>query len=398
MALTGETVRVALKKDYGSLVTEEQEAGFAVVELDDGQAAMTLPNGTHEITSGTVMQHARSLPYVLDAQRFARMPQQDRRAFLFGLMGLSAGGPAVRARLEARGCDAKKIEAIMPILRAGFAAACEDAKGRATAAKGAWRAVTSETYGAKKAICWTANKPDYDKTALNTARAQSAANDEAWEALIAAGAVPEAWRDGALRFRFPGRVFVGGWRPLPPSTAMPALLASPESAIAAEALALAAFERLSAWSLARTDPTRLPAPPRTSCALSYSVAGSRLAARGVPLPLAGSRAAGSPFVDPPMPLAVSRPRGSLLIDPPVPLAVWDPSAADPRCTTEARRSRPRARPTRRRHRTARRPKNRNRPEVPTGGPRPKRCANARSRTKASTCDNTEKPARTYAAS
>jgi hypothetical protein len=51
-------------------------------------------------------------------------------------------------------------------------------------------------------------------------------NDEAWEALIAAGAVPEAWRDGALRFRFPGRVFVGGWRPFPPSTAMPALLAS----------------------------------------------------------------------------------------------------------------------------------------------------------------------------
>ena len=186
MALTGETVRVALKKDYGSLVTEGQEAGFAVVELDDGQAAMTLPNGAHEITSGTVMQHARSLPYVLDAQRFARMSQQDRRAFLFGLMGLSADGPAVRARLEAKGCDAKKIEAIMPILRAGFAAACEDAKGKATAAKGAWRAVTGETYGAKKAVGWTANKPSYDKAALNTAKAQSAANDEAIEKASAA--------------------------------------------------------------------------------------------------------------------------------------------------------------------------------------------------------------------
>ncbi len=167
MALTGETVRVALKKEYGNLVTEGQDVGFSVVELEDGQAAMTLPNGAHEITSGTVTQHARTLPYVMDAQRFARMTDQERRAFLFGLMGLSADGPAVRARLEAKGCDAKKIEAIMPILRAGFAAASEDAKGKATAAKGAWRAVTGETYGAKKAIGWKAAKPDYDAAALD---------------------------------------------------------------------------------------------------------------------------------------------------------------------------------------------------------------------------------------
>lgn len=186
MALTGETVRVALKKEYGNLVTEGQDVGFSVVELEDGQAAMTLPNGAHEITSGTVTQHARTLPYVMDAQRFSRMTDQERRAFLFGLMGLSADGPAVRARLEAKGCDAKKIEAIMPILRAGFAAACEDAKGKATAAKGAWRAVTGETYGAKKAIGWKANKPAFDKAALDTAKAQSASNDEAIEKASAA--------------------------------------------------------------------------------------------------------------------------------------------------------------------------------------------------------------------
>lgn len=169
MALTGETVRVALKKDYARLVTEGQDVGFAVVELADGQAAMTLPNGAHEITSATVRAHERHLPMILDAQRFARLPEPERRAFLFGLMGLSADGPAVRQRLEAKGADAKKIEAIMPILRAGFAAACEDAKSKATAAKGAWRAVTSETYGAKKAVGWRAAKPDYTPTALEHA-------------------------------------------------------------------------------------------------------------------------------------------------------------------------------------------------------------------------------------
>lgn len=186
MALTGETVRVSLKKDYGRLVTEGQEVGFAVVEIEDGQAAMTLPNGAHERHSALLAAHERVLPMVLDAQRFARLPDQERRAFLFGLMGLSADGPAVRARLEAKGCAANKIEAIMPILRAGFPAACEDAKAKATAAKGAWRQVTGETYGAKKAIGWKASKPDHDKAGLDIAKAQAASNDEAIEKASAA--------------------------------------------------------------------------------------------------------------------------------------------------------------------------------------------------------------------
>ena len=122
MALTGETVRVALKKEYGSLVTEGQEVGFSVVELADGQAAMTLPNGAHEMTSGTVMQHARSLPYVLDSQRFAKLTEQERRAFLFGLTGLSAGSAEVKNKLLARGCDPAKVEAVLPLLRAGASA------------------------------------------------------------------------------------------------------------------------------------------------------------------------------------------------------------------------------------------------------------------------------------
>lgn len=181
MALTGETVRVSLKKDYGRLVTEGQEVGFAVVEIEDGQAAMTLPGGAHERHSALLATHEKALPMVLDAQRFARLPDQERRAFLFGLMGLSADGSAVRARLEAKGCAADKIEAIMPILRAGFPAACEHAKAKATAAKGAWRQVTGETYGAKKALGWKAAKPAYDKASLDTAKAQAASNDEAIE-------------------------------------------------------------------------------------------------------------------------------------------------------------------------------------------------------------------------
>lgn len=172
MALVGETARgIDLKKDYGRLVREGEANGLVEVMIanlpngDNTVAWFSLPDG--KSTSITEYVPPKALPYILDAQRFAHMPDQERRAFLFGLMGLSADGKAVRDRLAAKGCDPKKIEATMPVLRAGFAAACEDAKGKATAAKDAWRAVTGETYGAKKAIGWKADKPAYDAALLD---------------------------------------------------------------------------------------------------------------------------------------------------------------------------------------------------------------------------------------
>ncbi|WP_019573302.1 AAA family ATPase [Curvibacter lanceolatus] len=155
VALTGEAVRVALKKEYGRLLTEGAEGGFIEVQADGESSVVTLPSGKG---SGPVERPA-ALPYVLAAQRFARMDANERRAFLFGLMGLTADGPAVREKLAARGADAARIQAIGPLLRAGFDAAAEEAKNRARDAKAAWRAVTGETYGAKKAEGWKAAQP-----------------------------------------------------------------------------------------------------------------------------------------------------------------------------------------------------------------------------------------------
>ena len=68
----------------------------------------------------------------------------------------------------------------------GFKEAHDYAAEKAREAKVLWRSVTGETYGAKKAIGWKANKPAYDKAALDTAKAQSASNDEAIEKASAA--------------------------------------------------------------------------------------------------------------------------------------------------------------------------------------------------------------------
>lgn len=188
MAMTGESVRVGLKKDYVALVTEGQEAGFVQVDTDDMQYSVVLPAGKG------VHSENHALPYVLDAQRFAQMPSEVRRAFLFGLMGLRTDGAAVKDRLTARGCDAKKVEHIAPFLRAGFDAGQKEAQAKAREAKASWKTTTGgETYGSNKAASWAAAKPEADAGKLEQARSDLAAIEAELEA--------ETTRHGELQGR-----------------------------------------------------------------------------------------------------------------------------------------------------------------------------------------------------
>lgn len=188
MAMTGESVRVGLKKDYVALVTEGQEAGFVQVDTDDMQYSVVLPAGKG------VHSENHALPYVLDAQRFAQMPSEVRRAFLFGLMGLRTDGAAAKDRLTARGCDAKKVEHIAPFLRAGFDAGQKEAQAKAREAKASWKTTTGgETYGSNKAASWVAAKPEADAGKLEQARSDLAAIEAELEA--------ETTRHGELQGR-----------------------------------------------------------------------------------------------------------------------------------------------------------------------------------------------------
>lgn len=148
-ALTGETVRVSLKKEYASLLTEGAESGFVEVVSDGGAYAVALPSGKGAASGET------ALPYLLDAQRFASLSSDERRAFLFGLMVLSSSGDAVKKRLAGKGFDDSRVALVMPLLRAGFEAACKEAQNRARDAKAAWKTVTGgETWGKDKAAGW----------------------------------------------------------------------------------------------------------------------------------------------------------------------------------------------------------------------------------------------------
>lgn len=150
MALTGEPVRVQHKKDYGALITEGQESGFASVSTADlGDFAIVLPSGKGNHCD------ISALPYILDAQRFASLDDNARRSFLFGLMGVKLDGPTVKQRLLDKGCDAGKVEQIAPILRAGFDAAAKEAANKARDAKAGYKTATGgDTWGKEKGGKW----------------------------------------------------------------------------------------------------------------------------------------------------------------------------------------------------------------------------------------------------
>ncbi|APR39996.1 AAA family ATPase [Paraburkholderia sp. SOS3] len=157
-ALTGDISRVALKKEYPSMVTDGAKKSIVSLDLDVGPANLTLPDAKH--VGLTV--YTGALPYLLNPERFAQMKADDRRTFLFELTGLRATPEKVKGLLAERKCDAAKVEKVLPMLRSGFPAAVKFAEDEARESKGAWKAVTNEQWGKDKAADWEAEVPLFD--------------------------------------------------------------------------------------------------------------------------------------------------------------------------------------------------------------------------------------------
>lgn len=158
-AFTGENPKVGLKKNYKHLVNDADgnSVGYTYIEFDGGKkAAITLPNGTHELTA----QLHSALPYVLDPSLFATSKPDERRSFLFDLGNLRSDGAEVKGKLLERKCDPDKVEMVMPFLKSSFDTAKQHADKKTTEARANWKAITSESYGVLKAADWKAVKPE----------------------------------------------------------------------------------------------------------------------------------------------------------------------------------------------------------------------------------------------
>jgi hypothetical protein len=168
MAFSGDTTRVILKRDYPLIVTEGAKAGGVRVTTDEGFASIAMPKGLHVLGEGLEKGLPSALPYVLNAQQFAGMKEDDRRTFLFGLTNSQITPESLKRMLKDAECDDARVTQVLPLLKSiiGFPAAEKFAAGKATEAKGQWRGITGETWGSKKGEVWEAEKTAFDADAL----------------------------------------------------------------------------------------------------------------------------------------------------------------------------------------------------------------------------------------
>lgn len=158
LALTGQSPRVQHLKDYHQLVHRGAQAGNIELRVDDQTITVSITAAGKIIDSAKGRETPAALEHVLNPRRFANaLEPKDRRAFLYGLLGLDLSADAIKERLLARACDAAKVETMAPMLRAGFDAAAKHAASEATQAKGAFKATTGgETWGANKGATYRA--------------------------------------------------------------------------------------------------------------------------------------------------------------------------------------------------------------------------------------------------
>jgi hypothetical protein len=149
--LRGERIRgVKNKSDFANLTTQGAKDGAVTVTLDGVNYKRSLKTG--DVSINVPLPDVAE--YVLDAQRFAQLPDDARRKFLFDLMEVETSHTAVAAMLKKADVRQDVIDTVLPLLRGGFAGAEQFADKRATEARGAWKGVTGETYGDKKADGW----------------------------------------------------------------------------------------------------------------------------------------------------------------------------------------------------------------------------------------------------
>ncbi len=177
MAMTGEPVRVSLKKEYSQLVIDGAKAGGALIMVGPQDTyGFNVPGG--QVTASEGLPTGRSVAIALDGQQFSSMSADERRTFLFGLTGCKITTDEVRKRLTDKACDAAKIEAVLPMMRTGFPSACDFATEKAKDAKRDWRGQTGATYGPKAAKTWRAEKPAKPADVEDVKRALAATETE----------------------------------------------------------------------------------------------------------------------------------------------------------------------------------------------------------------------------
>lgn len=143
-------------KTRSALLTDGASAGYVEVGVDGFKVHRAIGSGKlSEDSDAPLFDIAAAL--ALAPHSFAAMPESARREHLFEIAGVKINRETVAERLRDEKIPEPIIEEVLPSLRQGFPAAMDYARTQASEARGAWRGITGETYGAVKAKTW---KPD----------------------------------------------------------------------------------------------------------------------------------------------------------------------------------------------------------------------------------------------
>ncbi len=162
LALSCALPRSLLKKQAAELVSTGAKLASVSVAANAGGTMETEFSATIRASGAMKCDGwaaGPALPYVLDAQRMAGLQVDERRAFLFGLMGAPYNTEAVKAMILRRAGSspaacAAVAAAVAAMKPGGFPAGERAAVEKAAQYRAEWRAITGEAYGAQKAEDW----------------------------------------------------------------------------------------------------------------------------------------------------------------------------------------------------------------------------------------------------
>lgn len=153
-AITGESPRVALKKNYGHLVTRGADGGLVTVSVDNAAIVRQVQDG--KLMGGVDLPVHHLLVPMLTHDYLPGLSPVEFRDLLFRVLVSQVKASDILERIEKTGFQltGKLRQEVGTMLLAGISAAHDKAKERASDARKLWERLTGDRYGSKKAENW----------------------------------------------------------------------------------------------------------------------------------------------------------------------------------------------------------------------------------------------------
>lgn len=198
-AISGETERVHLKRDYSKMVRNGAKTGSVRVEYVNEAGDHDFVH--RQVETGKVIDGFQGEPEfavaeVMDATKFPFYDHKMQRTILSRLLNIKIDREDVRNRLLRRKISEEKIEAIMPMLRAGFEAAHKEAKAQQAAARAQWEGLTGEKWGTVKGGEWEPTKKIVVSSMVQAQQREVEKYENAWTSALEKVGEQRVYRGG----------------------------------------------------------------------------------------------------------------------------------------------------------------------------------------------------------